>query len=132
MIGDHTTPPVLKGKTLEEIHRERMAARPDPWTMAWLKEKFDEISKAYLGVCHLINTLVMMCQGLRERVEAQDKRIEFLETEVKLLMARLGEQQVEIGSQVKRMDDMASWASKIEKDVRKFQHKDHSEGGKAK
>lgn len=127
MIDDHTTPPILKSKTLDELHR-RQAAQPDPWTMAWIKTKLDENTKAYLGVCHLINTLVMMCQGIRERTDAHDERIKVLEEENQLLMARVGELQSENVLASKRMDDMASWASRIEKDLRKFQHKDNKEG----
>ncbi len=119
MIEDHTNIPDLKGKTFEEIHRQRMAAKPDAWTMAWLKQKFDEIVKSYLGVCHLINNVVMMCQDNREKQEADRKRIETLETELKLAMVRIGELQVELGTANERLEKMSTWAKTVDKERKK-------------
>lgn len=115
MLEDHTTPPDLKSKSMEELHRQRMLARPDSWTMAWLKQKFEEITKAYLGCCHLLNTVVMMIQANREQIEALEKRILELEAQSQLQQAKIGEQQVELGAQGKRQDDMAEWGKTIEK-----------------
>lgn len=115
MLEDHTTFPPLKGKTMEELNRERMAVKPDSWTMAWLKQKFEEIAKAYLGCCHLLNNAVMMIQANRERIEALEKRVSELEAQSQLQQAKIGEQQVELGAQGKRQDDMAEWGKTIEK-----------------
>lgn len=115
MLEDHTTIPDLKSNSMEELHRQRMAAKPDSWTMAWLKQKFEEITKSYLGCCHLLNTVVMMCRSNRELIEALEKRVSELEAQVQLQQAKIGEQQVELGAQGKRQDDMAEWGKTIEK-----------------
>lgn len=128
MLDEHTTPPVLKGKNLEELYKERMASRPDAWTLAWIKKQFDEVIKGYLGACHAINTAVMNTRENREQIEKAEKRIEGLETEVQLLMAKIGgmaidaemllqrfnESEEEKAVLKKRMDGMADWAKKIE------------------
>lgn len=128
MIDEHTTPPVLKGGNLAELYKEREANKPDPWTMAWLKKQFDEVIRGYLGACHAINTAVMNTRDNREQIEKANKRIEALETEVQLLMAKIGGMQVEAEMLLqrfneaeeekavlkKRMDDMATWGKKIE------------------
>lgn len=128
MIDEHSTPPVLKGGNLAELFKEREANKPDPWTMAWLKKQFDEVIKGYFGACHAINIAVMNTRDNREQIEKANKRIEALETEVQLLMAKIGgmavnaemllqrfdESEEEKAVLKKRMDDMATWAKKIE------------------
>ena len=128
MLDEHTTPPVLKGGNLAELYKEREANKPDPWTMAWLKKQFDEVIRGYLGACHAINTAVMNTRDNREQIEKAEKRIEALETEVQLLMAKIGgmtveaelllqrfnESEEEKTALKKRFDDMAAWAKKIE------------------
>lgn len=119
MIDDHATPPTLKGKNLEELHKERLASKPDAWTYAWLKQKFDEMAKGYLGACHGINLAVVNVRENRELVLALEKRIEAVERENQMLMARIGEMQAEAEATKKRIDEMANWAARIQKDVRR-------------
>lgn len=128
MLDEHMTPPVLKGKNLEELHKERMASKPDPWTLAWIKKQIDEVVKGYLGACHAINTAVMNTRDNREKLEAFEKRMKVLEDEHQMTMEKIGgmvvdaemllqrfnESEEEKAVLKKRMDGMADWAKKIE------------------
>lgn len=124
MIENHSTPPDLKSNSMEELHRQRMAAKPDAWTMAWLKSKFEEITKAYFGVCHMLNVVIGMCRDYREKQEGTEKEVAELRTELQAANVRIGELQVELGSQQqelaavkKRFEDMSTWAAKIDKQL---------------
>jgi hypothetical protein len=127
MIDDHTTPPILKGKNLEELQKERLASKPDEWTLSWWNRLFDEVLKAYRGACHAINLAVVNTRESLERVDLCEKRMKEMEEDNQALMAKIGELQAENVLASKRMDDMASWASRIEKDLRKFQHKNQGD-----
>lgn len=100
------------GKSLAEAHKERLAKQPDAWTYAWIKSQFEEILKAYRGLCHMLNLAVANMQDYSERVDRLEKRLEEVETENKLLMAQMGELQAEVTISKRRIDDMCEWAKK--------------------
>ena len=40
---------------LSSEFRERLASKPDQWTLAWWEERFQEVLKGYRGATHGIN-----------------------------------------------------------------------------
>ncbi len=118
MIGE--TPPLpplpsLKGKSLADAHRERMEAKPDVWTLHWWKREFDGIDKLYRALSHMLNLTVSNMLSYSERVDGLQERLEAVEGENKLLLAKIGELQSELTIAMKRIDDMAEWAKKQKK-----------------
>lgn len=108
MIDEGTTPPV--GRSIAEQLREIDSAKPDKWTMAWIKSQFAEILKAYRGLCHFVNLVVATSRDHETRMNAIEQRLAAAETENQLIQARMGEIQAENVLTVKRVDDMAAWA----------------------
>lgn len=122
MIDEHLSHPDLRDKTLTELYKKRMENKVDPWTVAWLKNKFGEILTAYKGACHAINLAVAHAVENRETINAlssaMEKRMESVEAENQMLMARIGELQAENELVRKRIDDMAEWAKSVKRQLK--------------
>lgn len=112
MLDNDSTPVTIQGRSITDQLRERMANRPDQWTLAWWKSQFDELLKAYRGACHSINLAVGNTREHAEILMQFGERVATVEQENRLLQARLGEMQAENSAMLKRIDDMAAWAAK--------------------
>jgi hypothetical protein len=85
---------------------DRMAQKPDQWTLAWWQERFDEILKGYRGATHAMNRTIAECQQSFLAVEELRKRCDALERDRQEDRAKLGAQEasfVEMQSRVERM-----------------------------
>jgi len=108
MIDEGTTPPI--GRSIEKELRERQASRPDQWTMAWIREQFAEILKAYRGACHLLNLVVATNRDHETRMKTIESELADVKRENQLLQAGIGELKAENVLILKRIEDMAAWA----------------------
>lgn len=114
---EETPPPIpsIKGKSLAEAHKERMAAKPDVWTLNWWQSRFDEVVKQLRGMSHSFNLAVANMLDYSERVTALEARLQSVEEDNRSLTAKAGELQADLTIALKRIDDMSNWAKKFGK-----------------
>lgn len=119
--------PVTK-KSLQEELKERLENKPDPWTIRWIKQQFDEwaakfseVIRAYRGVCHTINIMTSDIRDLIAGRRKQDERIDDIQSETAMTSAHMGEVMAEITMLREevvglrsRNDAMGKWAASME------------------
>lgn len=118
MIDEEFPEPDLRDKTREELYQQRWKNKVDPWTLAWWKRQFDELMTSYKACCHAINQAVARTLETRDQVAELNKRIDALETENQMNMARLGELHADNVKLYERMEAMAAWAKDMEKEIK--------------
>lgn len=69
--------------------QQRMASRPDTWTLAWWRQQMGEVVQGYRGATHAINRAIAELEDLAVLRE----RCERLEQEAAKDRAKIGELQ---------------------------------------
>jgi hypothetical protein len=85
--------------------RERLASKPDQWTLAWWEERFQEVLKGYRGATHGIN---------RSLAEYEDacKAIGELRQSVTAILEDQEADRAKIGELQGRIDRIAEFLNK--------------------
>lgn len=105
--------------TLKETMLARAGDRPDHHTIAWWKEETAELRQLFKGCSELLHLAVANTRDNAKELTALQERIDLLAAENEMLLARMGEVQSENTLMQKRIDEMANWAARIQKDVRR-------------
>lgn len=117
--------PVTKKSMSEEL-KERLENKPDPWTIRWIKQqfeewsaKFSEVIRAYRGVCHTINIMTSDIRDLIAGRRKQDERIDTIQSESEMTSAYTGRLNAELESHIQsyeaRMESLGRWAAELER-----------------
>lgn len=115
-------------KSLQEELKERLENKPDPWTIRWIKQQFEELAakftegiKAYRGLCHTVNIMTSDIRDLITRSRKQDARIDDVQSETAMTSARMGEVLAEntilredYAALRSRYESMGKWAASLE------------------
>lgn len=90
---------------LSSEFRERLASKPDQWTLAWWEERFQEVLKGYRGATHGIN------RSLAEYEDAS-KAIGELRQAVTAILDGQQADRAKIGELQGRVDRIAEFLNK--------------------
>jgi phage-related tail protein len=82
--------------------RERLAAKPDQFTLAWWEERFQEVLKGYRGATHGINLALSECEDVHKEIKDLQAQIKLWEQD----RAKIGELQA-------RVERMAEFLTKL-------------------
>jgi len=82
---------------LSDELRQRLAAKPDQWTLEWWRQQYQEVLKAYRGATHAMNLALAEFEDAQKEIETLRQKILLLEAD----RAKIGELQ----ARVERMAD---------------------------
>jgi len=119
MLDETAKRPDLKSKTMAELYKKRVKDRPDDWTLAWWKQQLAEVEEGYIGACHAINLSVAKSRAIQDKMKDCEERMVVMEARHDELLAQLGEMQAENVILAKRVEEMANWATKVQKQLPK-------------
>lgn len=95
---------------LRDELEQRMAAKPDQWTLAWWEERFQEVLKGYRGATHGINRALAEYEDACKAIEELRAQVELLEHDREADRAKIGELAAVI-------EKMRAWAAKQGKSI---------------
>ena len=91
---------------LSSEFRERLASKPDQWTLAWWEDRFQEVLKGYRGATHGIN------RSLAEHEDACKAIVELRQAVTAILSGQEADR-AKIGELQTRVDRMAEFLTKL-------------------
>jgi hypothetical protein len=101
--------------SITEEFQKRLNDKPDKFTISWWNEQFQEVLRAYRGINHGTNCVLVYNEDLAKANKELREKIAVMEAAAELDRAKIGELQTSLVEVVARLDRQGEFLNELKK-----------------